>query len=193
MKKNNIQMPAFPLHPSATYLEPIELGTSGLKILNQQENKELTAYFEYLLQNKKRAEELSILVTSELSKEELICFLQRTNIKEGNDKIVKPFLYDKVIPEVVTKLEDFIKLIMVKNISDIKYLEKSHKEVFQELREAFATKKILKKRLRHYFQALYGIDLSAKTMIAQLKIIEPTLFSDETLINRKKDTASYRF
>jgi len=150
---------------------------------------ELINYFTKLSKDVIRAKAVVEKLTIELSAtelEELLKHLQTIKFKPKT-----PAGYDEVTTEVVTKLEEFIAFIKAKNLDSVASLEDSNIELFQELREAFTKGKILKNELRHYFEVLYGVKLRAKTILTKLRIIEPKLFSDENLKNKKKAVAAY--
>lgn len=151
-------------------------------------DQRLMKYFTPLLQDEKRALSLSQSLTNSLNVEELEIFsahLETLKFKSPSAK------YDEVTSAVVSQLEKFVLLIKTKNLDSMKHLQENHIEVYQELREAFVKAKILKNRLRFYFKALYGVELSAKIILTQLRIIDSEMFADANLKNKKKATATY--
>ncbi len=150
----------------------------------------LVKYFTHFLQDDDRAKTVVHNITmllNEAETKELSKQLQTIKFKAS----LPSSKYDEVTSEVISKLEQFVELLKSKEPTAIESLKESNTELYQELREAFAKGKILKNRLKDYFGAIYGVHLSAKTMLSQLRIIDPILFSHENLRNKKKALASY--
>lgn len=150
----------------------------------------LVKYFTRFLQDDKRAKTVVHNITillSESETKELSNQLQTIKFKAS----LPSSKYDEVTSEVTSKLEQFVELLKSKELTVVESLKESDTELYQELREAFVKGKILKNRLKDYFRAIYGANLSAKTILAQLRVIDPKLFADGNLKNKKKALASY--
>lgn len=152
-------------------------------------NETVLKYFTKLLADDTRATSIVKKLTIELNESEIEALAAHLGTLKF--RTVTPPRFDEVTSEVITKLEDFVALVKARDMAKTKHLKESNKEVYQELREAFSQGKILKNRLKEYFLALYGVNLSAKTVLAKLRIIEPELFGDENLKNKKKALANY--
>ena len=137
----------------------------GITQIPNELDRALVQYFTQLLQNETKAISVVQNLTHSLTEEELASFskhLQTLTFKTGSQK------YNEVTTEVVSQLEEFIVLIKTKNLDSVEQLQENSMELYQELREAFVKAKILKNRLRFYFKALYGVELSAKIIVSAL-------------------------
>lgn len=146
-------------------------------------------YFTELLDDEIRAKSVVQKLTIELSEDEITMLAKQ--LKSTRKKIKTPANYDVVTSEVVIKIEEFILFITAKDMQSIEHLKEENIDIYRELREAFVKGKVLKSGLKNYFFALYGVSLSAKTMLAQLRVIDPVMFGDKNIKNKKKDSASY--
>ncbi|QOY53039.1 hypothetical protein [Candidatus Sulfurimonas baltica] len=185
------------LQPFNLSTRPLSQSPIDIRHIHKLNNEDITSnidqrlvkYFTQLLKDSERACSIGENVCKSLNSEELEIFA--AHLETLKFKTVTPTQFDDVTSGVVSKLKTFVVLIKARNITTIEHLEETNKGVFQELREAFMKGEILKNRLKDYFLVLYGVNLSAKIVLKELRIIESKLFLYDNLKNKKKALASY--
>ncbi|QOY50913.1 hypothetical protein [Candidatus Sulfurimonas baltica] len=170
-----------------TNLDDLKIASADIVSLDEK----MVQYFKSLLDDDERADMVAQSISTILTEDEIKILSSQLQILKQIPSEINISKYDEVTVDVVSNLEEFVRLIKTRNRLDIEHLKETDVELFQELREAFVKGKILKNRLKYYFLALYGINLSAKKILTQLRIIEPLLFADTNLRSKKKATAVY--
>lgn len=154
----------------------------------QHQNLTIISFFKHIIQDDARVNAVVSNIMTNLEEAEIKAFskyLKTLKLKKSARK------YDAVTPEIITKMEHFVGLIKKRDLTVFDHLKDTNVDLFQELRLAFNTGKILKNRLAVYFNALHSLNISPTMMMRHLRVIDPILFADKNLKNKKKAAAVY--
>lgn len=154
----------------------------------QNQNQTIFNFFQHIVKDDTRANAVVGDIIDNLNEIEMETFSKY--LKTIKLEKIAP-KYDTVTPEIITKMEHFIGVIKKKDLTVFEQLKDTNVDLFQELRLAFSTGKILKNRLAVYLNALHSLNVSPKMMMKHLRVIDPKLFSDDNLKNKKKAAAVY--
>lgn len=152
------------------------------------QNQTIVNFFQHIVNDDARVHAIAGDIIDNLNEIEIETFSKY--LKTINLEKIAP-KYDTVTPEIITKMEYFVGLIKKKDLTVFESFKDTNVDLYQELRLSFSIGKILKNKLTAYFNALHSLKVSPTMMMKHLRVIEPKLFSDDNLKNKKKAAAAY--